>query len=73
MRIAHLYNYLYFLTSQITSRFAFLGMRPLRAAALPAIAALFYYLRSYQPAPQYGKWFRMRISATLDRAVFDPL
>ena len=73
MRIAHLYNYLYFLTSQITSRFAFCGMRPMRAAALPVSAVHIINIGSYQPAPQYGKWFRMRISATLDRAVFDPL
>jgi hypothetical protein len=32
------------LASHITSRFALSGMRPLRAAALPAIAALLYYI-----------------------------
>jgi hypothetical protein len=42
---------------QITSRFAHIGHAAAEAAALPAIAALIYYLRSYQPPRiwQYGK------------------
>ena len=60
----HLFEYRWSPASQITSRFAILGMRPLRAAALPARAAHTINFRSYQPAPQYGKWNRMRIYAT---------
>ena len=73
MRIAHLYNYLYFLTSQITSRFAFCGMRPMRAAALPVSAVHIINIGSYQPAPQYGNMVKKHTSATPERAVFDPL
>ena len=61
------------LASQIATRFASLGMRPLRAAALPANAAHIINIRSYQPAPQYGKWNRMRIYATPERAIFASL
>ena len=45
------------LVSQITSRFAHIGHAAAGVAALPAIAALIYYLRSYQPPRiwQYGK------------------
>ena len=58
------------LASQIATRFAFLGMRPLRAAALPANAAHIINIRSYQPLPQYGKWYRIHISATPVRTIF---
>ena len=61
------------LASQIATRFASLGMRPLRAAALPANAAHIINIRSYQPLPQYGKWYRMHISATPVRTIFGPL
>ena len=59
--------------SRVSPRTFLCGMRPLRAAALPVSAAHIINIRSYQPAPQYGKWYRMHISATPERAIFGPL